>query len=1078
VDNTPPVSAITAPLAGEFVGGTEYTVTGTADDGAGSGVQGVEVSTDGGVTWNPASGTDTWSYTWTLPADGAYNIISRASDLTSNTESPGSGVTVTVDRTPPSSTVTYPSDGELFGGSSVCTITGTADDATGSGVSSVEVSTDGGLTWNAAAGTGTWSYSWTITSDGTFTVRSRAADVAGNVETPAAGVTVTVDATPPASSVTAPAAGELVGGTQYYTVTGTADDGSGSGVATVEVSTDGGGTWDNATGTSAWSYTWTLPVDGVYTIMSRATDVAGNTETPGPGVTVTVDTTPPAGSIELKSGRFTKARTVQLTLSARDAGSNCPEPDPVMCGIDMMQLSDDGVTWQAWETPNTAVSWHFPKGDGEKSVFVHYRDPAGNVSEDYVATAILDTVNPTSAVSDPADGATIITAGYTIIGTASDGGSGVELVEVSTDGGSSWDLATGTTDWTYPWTPASDGSYTIVSRATDSAGNVENPGQGVTVTVSVDTDPPTGSISINGGSAFTNSTSVTLTLGAADTGSGVADMRICSDGTFDTEPWEPFAANRGWTLNSGEGLKEVRVIYRDAAGNASTAYTAEITLDVTPPAGTVVIDGGADITHTVTVTLTLSATDSLSGVSQMQISEDGLFLTEPWEPYSTTRTWDLSSSEGVKSVYVRFMDAASNVSASAADNINLNFDADPPVSAITTPADGGSVSGVASTITGTASDGSGDGVATVEVSTNGGVTWAFADYSSGNWSYTWNVGSAGAHNILSRATDNASNIETPGAGVSVTVDALGTPDLPHTGWDAWLAGGNCAFCHLAPATFLSSGFREEPGYCSSCHNATAPAHERNLTGTREHSVLVNVTGGNSKMPIFGGMSSHLMYGVKVVCVTCHDPMQKDGDMGRVWEYTTTSDDTTYTLQNGGWAGSGDVTPVVYRDTSLWAGPAMAKDRKPYVVAPSEYSYDERSGTVSFASAQDPGTYVYVTLEYPYLRVSNAANTLCADCHTEATHMGENCLACHSAHNTDNLGGIRETVRATDMTELPVAFTNTTGTGSFGDGDTAYDGICEVCHTQTLFHKRDGSGASHHEGEDCTTCHVHSAGFRK
>jgi len=30
-----------------------------------------------------------------------------------------------------------------------------------------------------------------------------------------------------------------------------------------------------------------------------------------------------------------------------------------------------------------------------------------------------------------------------------------------------------------------------------------------------------------------------------------------------------------------------------------------------------------------------------------------------------------------------------------------------------------------------------------------------------------------------------------------------------------------------------------------CHNAAAPAHDRSLLGTREHSVMANVTGGTA-----------------------------------------------------------------------------------------------------------------------------------------------------------------------------------------------------------------------------------------
>ena len=40
-------------------------ISGTATDTGGGVVGGVEVSTDGGTTWHPATGRGTWTYTWT-----------------------------------------------------------------------------------------------------------------------------------------------------------------------------------------------------------------------------------------------------------------------------------------------------------------------------------------------------------------------------------------------------------------------------------------------------------------------------------------------------------------------------------------------------------------------------------------------------------------------------------------------------------------------------------------------------------------------------------------------------------------------------------------------------------------------------------------------------------------------------------------------------------------------------------------------------------------------------------------------------------------------------------------------------
>ncbi len=103
IDATPPASVITFPATGGKVTSANVTITGTATDGAGIGVDKVEVSTDGGLSWQPAanSGVDfsTWSYVWSGLTNGNFMLKSRAADKLGNTETPGAGVTVVVDRT-------------------------------------------------------------------------------------------------------------------------------------------------------------------------------------------------------------------------------------------------------------------------------------------------------------------------------------------------------------------------------------------------------------------------------------------------------------------------------------------------------------------------------------------------------------------------------------------------------------------------------------------------------------------------------------------------------------------------------------------------------------------------------------------------------------------------------------------------------------------------------------------------------------------------------------------------------------------------------------------------------------------
>ena len=96
------------------------------------------------------------------------------------------------DTVPPSSTITSPTPGTNVQAGNQTTVSGTASDIGGGLVAGVEVSVDGGTTWHPASGRGTWTYNWAPAVSGSAVLRSRAVDDSGNLETPSAGVNVTV----------------------------------------------------------------------------------------------------------------------------------------------------------------------------------------------------------------------------------------------------------------------------------------------------------------------------------------------------------------------------------------------------------------------------------------------------------------------------------------------------------------------------------------------------------------------------------------------------------------------------------------------------------------------------------------------------------------------------------------------------------------------------------------------------------------------------------------------------------------------------------------------------------------------
>jgi hypothetical protein len=194
--------------------------------------------------------------------------------------------------------------------------------------------------------------------------------------------------------------------------------------------------------------------------------------------------------------------------------------------------------------------------------------------------------------------------------------------------------------------------------------------------LTIDTTPPTGSIVINGGDTWTNSSTVTLTISASDPESGVTEMRIGNGGEV-ADPWEPYDTTKTWALVPGENYKQVWVRFKNGDGFESINYGDFIYVDTTPPTGSIAINGGAASTTSQSVTLALTYSDPSggSGVDQVRYSNDEVWDIEPWESLATSKAWTLIEGDGQKIVYYQVKDVAGNI-AIFSDSINLET---PPI---------------------------------------------------------------------------------------------------------------------------------------------------------------------------------------------------------------------------------------------------------------------------------------------------------------------------------------------------------------------------------------------------------------
>lgn len=460
-----------------------------------------------------------------------------------------------------------------------------------------------------------------------------------------------------------------------YTST-TSDDASG--LYQMRFSNDGS-SWSSWESFSS-SKSWTIPGgSGTKTIYVQVKDLAGNVSSTMTD-TIYLDDVAPTGSISINGGaNYTTSTSVTLNLSADDNAS----------GLDQMRFKYDGGSWSSWVGYSTSYNFSLNSTNGNRTVYVQFKDKAGNVSGTYSDTIILDTVAPSGSININSGNTYTNTRSVTLSITVSDATSGVSEMQVSNYSnfsGASWESVQATKSFTLT---SGDGTKTVYIRFKDNAGNVS---VSYSDTIILDTVDPTGSISVTSqdGLTKTSDTSVILTLTGSDDRSGLAGIQLSNNGNSWTS-LEPLTSPRNWELSPGAGTKTVYLKLLDNAGNEYIT-SGEIYLvdDMTGPTVQLLINGGETNTLTNLVDLTISAYDNFSTTNelQMRFSNNGELWTA-WEPYSYTKTgWDITNSsyggtagQGLKSVYVQVLDDAQNTGLARAD---INYSTSKPTGNIST----------------------------------------------------------------------------------------------------------------------------------------------------------------------------------------------------------------------------------------------------------------------------------------------------------------------------------------------------------------------------------------------------------
>ena len=344
---------------------------------------------------------------------------------------------------------------------------------------------------------------------------------------------------------------------------------------------------------------------------------------------------------------------VTLNVTASDTPSGLSSPGYVNVNATNLNASAGWVTmtnvagnyWEANVKLSGAIT-------GTKTLTVNAADKAGNKNTTVTLSVSVDadipndltgtTVNNYTATSNWTNNA-IFFVNWTGNGDNA-GGSGIQGYYYKLDSApTTWNDGTFTTsqNLTIDLSSYPDGDHPMYIWAVD---NAHNKGNNSVVHLRYDTTPPTlNSIVISdtstGNTTWTNALSVTLTLTADDSSSGMgtgAKMCFSNDGPT-WSSWEPYSSSKIWNLPSGavDGIKTVYFKAKDVAGNEQTSAISDtIILDTTVPSispnPTAYPYGKTAAKNGDIVTLNATVTDAVSGVNCVTVNASSINSTLGW----------------------------------------------------------------------------------------------------------------------------------------------------------------------------------------------------------------------------------------------------------------------------------------------------------------------------------------------------------------------------------------------------------------------------------------------------------------
>ena len=436
--------------------------------------------------------------------------------------------------------------------------------------------------------------------------------------------------------------------------------------------TDGSTTVYSKSTTKPTSDTLGSTTTGNHTLTLTVWDKAGNSATKT--YTIYYDPNSPSVSTFTVTGNscavsgYTNTTSVSYSISASDA----------LSGVYYYQVKDGSTTVYSKSSTKPTTDTLGSTTNGSHSLTLTVWDKAGN-SATKTYSIVYDNVAP-SFSSFNITGNSGALSGYTnttsvsYATTMSDDTSGVYWYQVKD--GSTTIGSKGTTKHTSGTIGTATGTHTLTYTIWDKACNSVE----VTDTIYYDPNAPTiDSFSATGNSdalsGYTNTTSVSLNMGTSDALSGVYYYQV-KDGSsviYSKSSTKPTSVT---LANTTTGNHTLTLTIWDKAGNSDSTPTYTIYYDPNAPtidsfSATGNSDALAGYTNTTSISLSIGASDALSGVYWYQVKDGSsvIYSKSTTKPTSVTLA---NSTNGNHVLTLTIWDKAGNSDSSPTYTIHLD----------------------------------------------------------------------------------------------------------------------------------------------------------------------------------------------------------------------------------------------------------------------------------------------------------------------------------------------------------------------------------------------------------------------